>query len=243
MIGLLQVLEKHNIKRFIFSSSATVYGLAEHNPIPETAPLSALNPYGQTKLMTENILRDVHRAPLPKGAEPWKIIILRYFNPIGAHKSGKIGEDPNGIPNNLLPYVMQVAVGKRQELGVFGNDYPTADGTGVRDYIHVVDLARGHVVALEQGLLAGKMKSNCEEYNLGTGKGSSVLEVVAAAEKASGKKIPYKVLPRRPGDAATCFSDPTKVSIDLGWKAEFTLEDAVADSWRWQSNNPNGFQG
>ncbi|MGE7430224.1 UDP-glucose 4-epimerase GalE, partial [Bacillus thuringiensis] len=196
-------------------------------------PLSATNPYGQTKLMIEQIMRDVAFAD----AE-WSIALLRYFNPFGAHESGRIGEDPNGIPNNLMPYVTQVAVGKLKELSVFGNDYPTKDGTGVRDYIHVVDLANGHVKALEKVLST----TGVDAYNLGTGTGYSVLEMVEAFEKVSGKKVPYKITERRPGDVAVCFADASKAKCELGWEATHGLEEMCADSWRWQSENKNGYQ-
>ncbi|MBG9838172.1 MULTISPECIES: UDP-glucose 4-epimerase GalE [Bacillus cereus group] len=232
-IVLCDVMQKHNVKNFIFSSSATVYGTPKTSPITEEFPLSVTNPYGQTKLMIEQIMRDVAKAD-----DEWSIALLRYFNPFGAHQSGRIGEDPNGIPNNLMPYVMQVAVGKLKELNIFGNDYPTKDGTGVRDYIHVVDLAKGHVKALEKVL---KTKG-IEAYNLGTGKGYSVLEMVKAFEKVSGKKIPYKVIGRRPGDVAICFADVSKAKRELGWEAEYGLEEMCVDSWRWQVNNKNGYQ-
>ncbi|MCU0094682.1 UDP-glucose 4-epimerase GalE [Bacillus sp. OR9] len=232
-IVLCDVMQKHNVKNFIFSSSATVYGIPKTSPITEEFPLSVTNPYGQTKLMIEQIMRDVAKAD-----DEWSIALLRYFNPFGAHQSGSIGEDPNGIPNNLMPYVTQVAVGKLKELNIFGNDYPTKDGTGVRDYIHVVDLAKGHVKALEKVL---KTKG-IEAYNLGTGKGYSVLEMVKAFEKVSGKKIPYKVIGRRPGDVAICFADVSKAKRELGWEAEYGLEEMCVDSWRWQVNNKNGYQ-
>ncbi|MBP3971178.1 UDP-glucose 4-epimerase GalE, partial [Bacillus sp. WL1] len=232
-IVLCDVMQKHNVKNFIFSSSATVYGIPKTSPITEEFPLSVTNPYGQTKLMIEQIMRDVAKAD-----DEWSIALLRYFNPFGAHQSGRIGEDPNGIPNNLMPYVTQVAVGKLKELNIFGNDYPTKDGTGVRDYIHVVDLAKGHVKALEKIL---KTKG-IEAYNLGTGKGYSVLEMVKAFEKVSGKKIPYKVIGRRPGDVAICFADVSKAKRELGWEAEYGLEEMCVDSWRWQVNNKNGYQ-
>ncbi|ABK88123.1 MULTISPECIES: UDP-glucose 4-epimerase GalE [Bacillus cereus group] len=232
-IVLCDVMKKHNVKNFIFSSSATVYGIPKTSPITEEFPLSVTNPYGQTKLMIEQIMRDVAKAD-----DEWSIALLRYFNPFGAHQSGRIGEDPNGIPNNLMPYVTQVAVGKLKELNIFGNDYPTKDGTGVRDYIHVVDLAKGHVKALEKVL---KTKG-VEAYNLGTGKGYSVLEMVKAFEKVSGKKIPYKVIGRRPGDVAICFADVSKAKRELGWEAEYGLEEMCVDSWRWQVNNKNGYQ-
>ncbi|HDR6313717.1 UDP-glucose 4-epimerase GalE [Bacillus cereus] len=232
-IVLCDVMQKHNVKKFIFSSSATVYGIPKTSPITEEFPLSVTNPYGQTKLMIEQIMRDVAKAD-----DEWSIALLRYFNPFGAHKSGRIGEDPNGIPNNLMPYVTQVAVGKLKELNIFGNDYPTKDGTGVRDYIHVVDLAKGHVKALEKVLET----KGIEAYNLGTGKGYSVLEMVKAFEKVSGKKIPYKVIGRRPGDVAVCFADVSKAKRELGWEAEHGLEEMCVDSWRWQVNNKNGYQ-
>ncbi|ARZ65479.1 MULTISPECIES: UDP-glucose 4-epimerase GalE [Bacillus] len=232
-IILCDVMQKHNVKKFIFSSSATVYGIPKTSPITEEFPLSVTNPYGQTKLMIEQIMRDVAKAD-----GEWSIALLRYFNPFGAHQSGRIGEDPNGIPNNLMPYVTQVAVGKLKELSIFGNDYPTKDGTGVRDYIHVVDLAKGHVKALEKVLRT----KGVEAYNLGTGKGYSVLEMVKAFEKVSGKKIPYKVIGRRPGDVAICFADVSKAKRELGWEAEYGLEEMCVDSWRWQVNNKNGYQ-
>ncbi|MEZ2650926.1 UDP-glucose 4-epimerase GalE [Bacillus wiedmannii] len=232
-IVLCDVMQKHHVKKFIFSSSATVYGIPKTSPITEEFPLSVTNPYGQTKLMIEQIMRDVAKAD-----DEWSIALLRYFNPFGAHKSGRIGEDPNGIPNNLMPYVTQVAVGKLKELSIFGNDYPTKDGTGVRDYIHVVDLAKGHVKALEKVL---KTKG-IEAYNLGTGKGYSVLEMIKAFEEVSGKKIPYKVIGRRPGDVAVCFADVSKAKRELGWEAEYGLEEMCVDSWRWQVNNKNGYQ-
>ncbi|PER82245.1 UDP-glucose 4-epimerase GalE [Bacillus cereus] len=230
---LCEVMKKHNVKKMIFSSSATVYGIPETSPITEEFPLSATNPYGQTKLMIENILRDVAFAD----AE-WSIALLRYFNPFGAHESGRIGEDPNGIPNNLMPYVTQVAVGKLKKLNVFGNDYPTKDGTGVRDYIHVVDLANGHVKALEKIL----QTTGVNAYNLGTGTGYSVLGMVKAFEKVSGKKVPYKITGRRPGDVAVCFADASKAKHELGWEATRELEEMCADSWRWQLNNKCGYQ-
>lgn len=232
-IILCDVMQKHNVKKLIFSSSATVYGIPKTSPITEEFPLSVTNPYGQTKLMIEQMMRDVAKAD-----DEWSIALLRYFNPFGAHKSGRIGEDPNGIPNNLMPYVTQVAVGKLKELNIFGDDYPTKDGTGVRDYIHVVDLAKGHVKALEK-VLGTK---GIEAYNLGTGKGYSVLEMVKAFEKVSGKKIPYKVIGRRSGDVAICFADVSKAKRELGWEAEYGLEEMCIDSWRWQVNNKNGYQ-
>ncbi|PEL20247.1 UDP-glucose 4-epimerase GalE [Bacillus wiedmannii] len=232
-IILCDVMQKHNVKKFIFSSSATVYGIPKTSPITEEFPLSVTNPYGQTKLMIEQIMRDVAKAD-----GEWSIALLRYFNPFGAHQSGRIGEDPNGIPNNLMPYVTQVAVGKLKELNIFGNDYPTKDGTGVRDYIHVVDLAKGHVKALKKVLET----TGIDAYNLGTGKGYSVLEMVNAFEKVSGKKIPYKIIGRRPGDVAICFADVSKAKRELGWEAEYGVEEMCLDSWRWQVNNKNGYQ-
>lgn len=230
---LLKAMREFGVRNLVFSSSATVYGDPASLPIREDFPLSATNPYGQTKLMIETLLRDVHKA-MPQ----MNIALLRYFNPVGAHESGLIGEDPNGIPNNLLPYISQVAVGKLPELSVYGNDYDTPDGTGVRDYIHVVDLARGHVSALN------KLSRNpgLVTYNLGTGKGYSVLEMVKAFERASGRPIPYKIVPRRPGDVAACYSDPAKAQAELGWHAEHDLEDMCGDSWRWQSSNPRGYE-
>jgi len=231
---LLQSMARNRLKNLVFSSSATVYGDPARVPIDENAPLGPTNPYGRTKLMIEEILRDLqHSDP------EWNIVMLRYFNPIGAHESGLIGEDPRGIPNNLLPYVAQVAVGKRERLAVFGNDYPTVDGTGVRDYIHVVDLALGHLRALE--VIATCPGMLC--CNLGTGTGYSVLEVVEAFRKASGVDIPYVIAPRRPGDIATCYADPAYAREVLGWQAERDLERMCVDAWRWQSQNPEGYEG
>ena len=230
---LCEVMKKFNVKNLVFSSSATVYGMPEQVPINEEFLLGATNPYGRTKQMIEEILRDLHVSD-----HEWSVALLRYFNPIGAHKSGRIGEDPNGIPNNLLPYISQVAVGKLDELNVFGNDYPTPDGTGVRDYIHVVDLAIGHLRALEK--IMGS--TGVEAYNLGTGNGYSVLEMVDAFEKASGRNIPYKITARRPGDIGVCYADPTKARVELGWVAERGIEEMCEDSWRWQFNNPNGYE-
>jgi UDP-glucose 4-epimerase len=222
----------HNVEQLIFSSSATVYGDPAELPLKETSRVGVgiTNPYGWTKFMIERILTDVAKAH-PKFA----VTLLRYFNPIGAHESGLIGEDPSGVPNNLLPYVSQVAVGKLPELSVFGDDYDTPDGTGVRDYIHVVDLARGHVAALD------KMPVGVSIYNLGTGKGISVLEIVKAFEEASGRAVPYKIVARRPGDIATCYASADKAETELGWKAERTLLEACRDSWHWQSQNPDGY--
>jgi len=229
---LCEVMAEHNCKSIVFSSSATVYGDPHTTPITEDFPLSATNPYGRSKLFVEEILRDVYVAD-----NEWKVVLLRYFNPVGAHKSGTIGEDPNGIPNNLMPFIAQTAVGKREVLSVFGDDYDTIDGTGVRDYIHVVDLAEGHVKALD------KIKNFSEvmTINLGTGKGYSVLEMVKAFEKASGKKVPYKIAPRRAGDIATCFADPTYAKKVLDWEATRGIDEMCEDSWRWQSGNPDGF--
>ncbi|MBE0696590.1 MAG: UDP-glucose 4-epimerase GalE [Anaerolineaceae bacterium] len=230
---LCEVMLAHGVKNLVFSSSATVYGAPETVPIREDFPLSATNPYGRTKLMIEEILRDLGQAD-----PTFNVALLRYFNPVGAHASGQIGEDPNGIPNNLMPYVAQVAVGKLPYLRVFGGDYPTPDGTGVRDYIHVVDLANGHLKALE------KLKANpgVQAYNLGTGQGYSVLEVVAAFEEMSGKPIPYQVVERRPGDVAASYADPTRAQTELNWSAKRGIADMCADSWRWQSQNPNGYE-
>ncbi len=231
---LLDVMKKHGVKNIIFSSSSTVYGDPDSVPVTEESPVKkCTNPYGSTKSMQETIFTDIYNAD-----KEWNIVLLRYFNPIGAHPSGKIGENPNGIPNNLMPYITQVAVGKRPFLGVFGNDYPTPDGTGVRDYIHVVDLAKGHVKALD------RLKANCglAIYNLGTGKGYSVLEIVKNFEEASGVKIPYEIQARRPGDIAENYADASKAEREMGWKAEKGIREMCEDSWRWQKNNPNGFE-
>ena len=238
-LTLTDVMRKHGCKRIIFSSSATVYGDPAEIPITENCPKGrCTNPYGWTKWMQEEILRDLHTADVKNGEkDPWRVVILRYFNPIGAHPSGLLGEDPNGVPNNLMPYITQVAVGKLEKLHVFGNDYDTPDGTGVRDYIHVMDLARGHAAALK-AIGAGGV----EVFNLGTGKGYSVLEIVAAFEAASGVKIPYVLDPRRPGDIAVCYADPAKAERVLGWRAEKDIADMCRDSWNWQSKNPNGYQ-
>jgi len=231
-INLCELMQKYGVKKIVFSSSATVYGDPASVPIKEDFPLSATNPYGQTKLMIEYILKDIHTAD-----NDWDIAILRYFNPVGAHKSGLIGEDPNDIPNNLVPYISQVAVGKLECLSVFGNDYNTPDGTGVRDYIHVVDLADGHLKALDKI----KNKSGVVIYNLVTGKGYSVLEMVHAFEKACGKPINYKIAPRRPGDIAMCYADPALAAAEIGFEAKLGLDDMCIDTWRWQSSNPNGY--
>ena len=233
-LTLVEAMRNHGCKNIIFSSSATVYGDPAFVPITEECPKGTpTNPYGWTKSMLEQILSDLHTAD-----EEWNVILLRYFNPIGAHKSGMIGEDPKGIPNNLLPYVAQVAIGKLECVGVFGNDYDTPDGTGVRDYIHVVDLANGHVKAID------KIKENpgVKIYNLGTGNGYSVLDVVKAFEKANGLKVPYVIKPRRPGDIATCYCNPAKAKAELGWEAKFGIEEMCRDSWRFQKNNPNGYE-
>ncbi|XP_028774725.1 UDP-glucose 4-epimerase GEPI48 [Neltuma alba] len=233
-ITLLEVMAAHNCKKLVFSSSATVYGWPKVVPCTEEFPLSAMNPYGRTKLIIEDICRDIY------GADPeWKLILLRYFNPVGAHQSGNIGEDPRGIPNNLMPFVQQVAVGRRPALTVFGNDYNTVDGTGVRDYIHVVDLADGHIAALR------KLKDpdiGCEVYNLGTGKGTSVLEMVRAFEKASGKKIPLVMAGRRPGDAEIVYASTEKAERELKWKAKYGIEEMCRDQWNWASKNPFGYE-
>ena len=238
---LLDVMRRQGCKNIIFSSSATVYGNPVQIPITETCPKGhCTNPYGQTKSMLEEILTDMHTADVKmKDPKPWNVVLLRYFNPIGAHASGLIGEDPNGIPNNLMPYITQVAVGKLDTLHVFGDDYATPDGTGVRDYIHVVDLAKGHVKALKA------IEENCgvAVYNLGTGRGYSVLEVVHAFEKVSGVTIPYVIEERRPGDIAVCYSDPGKAKRELGWKAELDIYDMCRDSWNWQKKNPEGYGG
>ena len=232
-LNLCEVMQQHGVKNLVFSSSATVYGNPQTMPITEDTPVGGTtNPYGRSKWIIEDILHDLHHAD-----PTWNIARLRYFNPVGAHKSGEIGEDPNGIPNNLIPYIAQVAVGKLQQLQVFGNDYPTPDGTGVRDYIHVVDLALGHLKALERlaenpGLVT---------YNLGTGKGYTVLEMVDAFSEVSGKEIPYKIVGRRAGDIATCYADVSKAKQELGWVAEHNLAEMCADTWRWQSQNPQGF--
>jgi UDP-glucose 4-epimerase len=231
-LTLCGVMKEHGVRNMVFSSSATVYGDPQSVPITEDSPLSATNPYGRSKLMIEEILRDLHTS------DPhWNIALLRYFNPVGAHKSGLIGEDPNDIPNNLMPFISQVAIGKLPRLKVFGNDYPTRDGTGVRDYIHVVDLAVGHIHALK------KLEQNpgVVTYNLGTGRGYSVLEMVRAFEKASGRKVPYRIAQRRSGDIASCYADPARAESELGWKAVRGIDDMCMDSWKWQSLNPDGY--
>ena len=229
---LCSVMNNNNVKNIIFSSSATVYGDPKEVPIREEFPVNPTNPYGRSKLMIEDILKDLFGAD-----KNWNIVLLRYFNPVGAHPTGQIGEDPNGIPNNLFPYISQVAVGKLFELSVFGSNYPTPDGTGIRDYIHVVDLAKAHISALF------KFKSNfgIETYNIGTGQGYSVFEIISAFEKASGKKIPHKIIDRRPGDIATCFADPTKANKELDWAAQYGINQMCVDAWQWQEKNPNGY--
>jgi UDP-glucose 4-epimerase len=231
-LELVRVMDERDCRTIVFSSSATVYGDAASVPIDEGAPLSGTNPYGWSKLMVEKVLTDVAAAD-----DRWRVALLRYFNPVGAHASGRIGEDPQGIPNNLVPFIAQVAVGRRDGLAVFGDDYPTPDGTGVRDYIHVVDLADGHLAALEYLVTNG----SCSAWNLGTGRGSSVLEVVAAFERASGREIPYEVADRRDGDVAVSYADPSLAQADLGWTATRTLDDMCADTWRWQSAHPDGY--
>ena len=232
-LTLLKVMKNHNCKNIIFSSSATVYGSPKTVPIKENFPLSVTNPYGRTKLMLEEILTDLYNSD-----NKWNIVLLRYFNPIGAHASGDLGEDPKGVPNNLLPYITQVAVGKLERVGVFGNDYDTEDGTGVRDYIHVVDLAKGHVAALQK-LATG---SGLSVYNLGTGKGYSVLDIIKSMSEIVGFDIPYQILPRRKGDIATCYADASKAKEELGWEAKYNIYRMCQDSWRWQSKHPNGFR-
>ena len=232
-LTVLNLMKKYDVKKFVFSSSATVYGDPHTCPITEDFPLSTTNPYGATKLMIEDMLRDIAKAD-----STFNVAILRYFNPVGAHESGLMGEDPNDIPNNLMPYVSQVAVGKLKELSVFGDDYDTHDGTGVRDYIHVVDLAQGHLKALDKlDDLSGLVT-----YNLGTGNGYSVLDMVNAFSKASGREVAYKIVDRRPGDVAMCYADPKKANEELGWSAKYNIEDMCNDAWRWQSNNPNGYK-
>ena len=231
-VSLLQIMEKYNVKKIIFSSSATVYGDPERLPLDENCRLSTTNPYGSTKLMMENIMQDVQKAD-----KEWNILLLRYFNPVGAHESGLIGEDPKGIPNTLMPYVAQVASGKLQCINVFGNDYDSPDGTGVRDYIHVVDLALGHIAAIEHCNEAG-----VHIYNLGTGHGYSVLDMIHAFEKACGKELPYKICERRPGDVAACYACPDKAKKELKWEAKFGIEEMCASQWKWQSGNPRGYE-
>ncbi|MGT2681941.1 UDP-glucose 4-epimerase GalE [Streptococcus porci] len=232
-VNLLKVMKSFDCKNIIFSSSATVYGNPHTVPIQEDFPLSVTNPYGRTKLMLEEILTDLYHSD-----QEWNIVLLRYFNPIGAHESGDLGEDPRGVPNNLLPYITQVAVGKLEQVGVFGDDYETVDGTGVRDYIHVVDLAKGHVAALQKLV----PDSGLSIYNLGTGKGYSVFEMIQAMSNVVGKSIPYQILPRRAGDIATCYADASKAKEELNWEAQFDIQRMCEDAWRWQSKHPNGFE-
>ena len=233
-LNLLRMMDKHDVRTLVFSSSATVYGASEEVPLTEKTPMDAVNPYGRTKEQIEDILADLGAAD-----ERWNIALLRYFNPAGAHESGRIGEDPTGVPNNLLPFVAQVAVGRREKVMVFGDDYPTPDGTGVRDYIHVVDLAAGHLAALEY-ITA---KAGVHRWNLGTGNGSSVLQVLAAFSRAAGKEIPYETTDRRPGDAAVSYADPSAALAELGWSATRSLDAMCEDHWRWQKNNPQGYAG
>jgi len=239
---LTEVMSNANVKQLVFSSSATVYGESSSNQYSENFPLGAINPYGRSKAMIEDILRDLSAADKTNQSElPWKIALLRYFNPIGAHESGLIGEDPNGIPNNLMPYVAQVAIGKLTQLPVFGDDYPTRDGTGVRDYIHVVDLVKGHIKAIA-ALNSEKFEAGgCKAYNLGAGRGYSVMEMINAFERVTGKTINYKISPRRAGDLAECFANPDLALKELSWKVEKNLDDMVADTWNWQTKNPQGY--
>lgn len=229
---MLEIMKKYGVKKIVFSSSATVYGSPENVPVKEDYPLSVTNPYGRTKLMLEEILQDLY-----KSDNQWNVILLRYFNPIGAHQSGLIGEDPNGIPNNLLPYISKVAIGELPQLNVFGDDYPTEDGTCIRDYIHVVDLAKGHVKAIE----SMKKDGGVQIYNLGTGKGYSVLEVIKNFEEVSGKKVPYKITNRRQGDVAVIYGDPSKAKEEIGWQAQYGIKEMCRDSWNWQKKNPKGY--
>lgn len=233
---LFEVMQSFSINKVVFSSSATVYGDPDTVPITEDFPLRVMNPYGRTKYMVEEMLRDI------TVASNMQAVLLRYFNPIGAHDSGLIGEDPHGIPNNLMPYIAQVAIGQREKLSVFGGDYPTVDGTGVRDYIHVVDLAKGHVKALERITETETKQGQCLTYNLGTGRGSSVIEVINAFEKAYGDKINYEIVERRPGDVPEYFANPQLANEEMGWRAEKSLDDMMTDTWRWQSQNPNGYK-
>ncbi|KRE97088.1 UDP-glucose 4-epimerase [Paenibacillus sp. Soil766] len=232
-IVLFEIMHAYAVNKIVFSSSATVYGSSEQVPITEDAPLGATNAYGRTKFMIEEIMRDLHVSD-----PTWSIALLRYFNPIGAHESGRLGEDPNGIPNNLMPYITKVAIGELQELQIYGCDYETVDGTGVRDYIHVVDLAQGHLKALEKIMTT----SGVEAYNLGTGQGYSVLEMVTTFERVTGRRIPYRITTRRPGDIGMCYSDPTKAERELGWVAQKGIDEMCIDAWRWQSSNPDGYQ-
>lgn len=239
---LIEAMHEANVKQLVFSSSATVYGESVYAQYSEDFPLGAINPYGRSKAMIEDILRDLSASDtLTQVKNPWKIALLRYFNPIGAHESGMIGEDPNGIPNNLMPYVSQVAIGKLAQLSVFGDDYPTRDGTGIRDYIHVVDLVKGHIKAIA-ALQSEKFKSGgCRAYNLGAGRGCSVLEIINTFERVTGSKVNYKIAPRRAGDLAECFANPELALKELNWKVEKSLDDMVADAWNWQMKNPQGY--
>lgn len=232
-LNLCESMSKHHVRKLIFSSSATVYGRENPSPLTEDMPTSATNPYGRTKLMNEQILRDVYDSD-----NSWSIVLLRYFNPIGAHASGGIGEDPTGIPDNLMPYIVQIAIGKRKILNIFGRDYNTKDGTGVRDYIHVMDVAKAHIVALEYV----QHHKGVEVFNLGTGLGYSVLDIVKVFEKVNGVKIPFQFIGRRPGDVSVCYADPGKAASLLGWKAEKNIEEMCRDAWRWQISNPNGYR-
>ena len=240
-ITLCEAMEKADCKNLVFSSSATVYGDPEKLPLTEDMPLSATNPYGRSKLIIEEMLRDLPAADALKKGKDWQVALLRYFNPVGAHSSGKIGEDPSDIPNNLMPFITQTAVGRREKLSIFGSDYDTIDGTGVRDYIHVVDLAKGHVKAVEK-LLSSEGIKGVQAYNLGTGNGISVLEMVNAFAQTNGVEVPYQLVARRPGDVAACYADASRAKNELNWQAELGLEDMVRDSWHWQSNNPDGYQ-
>ncbi len=239
---LIEAMVNAQVKQLVFSSSATVYGEPDEPQISEDFPLEPVNPYGRTKAIIEDILRDLAAADsLNKVGKPWRIALLRYFNPIGAHASGLIGEDPNGIPNNLMPYVSQVAIGKLPQLSVFGNDYPTRDGTGIRDYIHVVDLVKGHIKAINALENDSIKAGGCKAYNLGVGKGYSVLEIISTFEKVTGRQVNYRIAPRRAGDLAECFANPELALKELGWRAEKNLDDMVADTWNWQVKNPQGF--
>jgi len=240
---LTEVMSAANVKQLVFSSSATVYGESLSPQYSENFPLGAINPYGRSKAMIEDILRDLSASDqLSNTDQPWKIALLRYFNPIGAHESGLIGEDPNGIPNNLMPYVAQVAIGKLPKLSVFGDDYPTRDGTGIRDYIHVVDLVKGHIKAIAALKSDSFAEGGCQAYNLGAGRGYSVLEIIDAFQRVTGKTIPYQISPRRAGDLAECFANPALALAELNWKVEKDLDDMVNDTWNWQTQNPQGYQ-
>ncbi|MDA7520792.1 UDP-glucose 4-epimerase GalE [bacterium] len=242
-VTLFELMDVFDVRKLIFSSSATVYGDPEEVPINETARLSATNPYGRTKLMIEDICRDLIKSETSDKGINWQISLLRYFNPIGAHESGLIGEDPNGIPNNLMPYLLKVAVGELNELQVFGDDYPTPDGTGKRDYIHVMDLVKGHVAALNWLLAKDQSNSICREFNLGTGRSVSVLELIKNFTELTGVNIKYSIVDRRPGDIAECYADPTLSNVELNWKSHYTLKDMIMDGWKWQKNNPKGYEG